>query len=121
MDFLLFILGWVLLPYAVLVMLPGWTSLGLACFALAAGVLWAFGAAIEAGPDGFPLLYLSMLVTGTLSGVATGSVMIILRQRLAPWHARALVIGVGVLACAPIWIFVLLGLGLLLAHLRAWG
>jgi hypothetical protein len=111
MLFLLSLAAFILIPFALLAMLP--IRIGGAMVGGLALAAVAFGLA-TAGSD-FPILPVSLMVSGAISGLVTGGIWRARRERDAPWHEGAVTLAAGAAACVPVWLAMSLGTGVLAA------
>ncbi|HQZ13778.1 MAG TPA: hypothetical protein PK286_12925 [Devosia sp.] len=114
MLFLLSLAGFVLVPFALLAALP--MRLGTAMVGGLMLAALAFGLA-TAGTE-FPMLPVSLIVSGAISGLLTGGIWRSRREHDAPWHEGAVTLAAGAAACVPVWFAMSLGTGMLIAGMN---
>lgn len=99
MQFLAVTTLYVLTPFVLLFVLPGWTS-RIVVGALIVGLT----AVLAFGPTATAPFLLALIAAGVVSGLVTGGIDVALRERDASWHARAVTFAAGMVACAPLWL-----------------
>jgi hypothetical protein len=110
-----------LVPFAILALMPGWKSLGIAYAAVTGLLLWCvleLPGTAEAGA--VLIFFVTLVASGGFAGLVTGSANIVLRSRGAGWQVRGVALAFGALSSPVLWAYVVTNVGRPLAWFYGW-